>query len=222
MADQTWPPALRFSDLQFQLVSLSRSGGQTLSGVEQVVTSPAGIWRASVTVPVRPRDDAVLAYRGLIARLRGRVGAALVPVCDGRGPAARAGRPVVAVPHSDAALHSDGAGYGQPFSGGRLNAAAIRGATEIDVAMDGDVPVEGMYFSLPGGELHVVAQIVAITGPVYRLRVAPWLRIARAAGVRLDFDRPLCRMRLASDETGALSLSLNRFATPSIEFVEIV
>ena len=46
------------------------------------------------------------------------------------------------------------------------------------------------------------------------------LRADYVAGTLLEFDRPICRMRPATDDTGALSLRMNRFATPSIEFVE--
>lgn len=229
MADRPWPAALRWSAAQFQIVSASRSGGPSFQGQEQIVAAPTGRWKASLTIPVadkgygpQVRRDAVLAYRGMVSG--GRASIILVPAHDGRGPAHRIG--IVprgyAVPHSDEAGFSDGVGYGQSFTNAILPTGAALNATEIQIAVPAGLSLlPGMRFSTPDGRLHEISDIAAFDGNgVWSVTVAPWLRAAYPAGTAIDFDRPVCRMRLASDETGALSLSLNRFGTSTVDFVE--
>lgn len=229
MADRPWPPALRWTEAAFQIVNTTRSGGQSFQGQEQVIASPAGRWKASLIIPIadrrhgrQDRQDAVLAFRWVTSG--GRAAIILVPARDGRGPAHRAG--IVpcgyGVPHSDGATFSDGAGYGQSFSGATLAAAAALNATEIQISLPAGLSLlPGMRFSMPDGRLHEIGDVLAWDGgTLWTIRIGPWLRAAYGAGTPLEFDRPVCRMRLASDEAGALSLSLNRFGTPTIEFVE--
>lgn len=229
MADLFWPPALRYSAAMFQLVGTSRSGGQSLNGQEQVVASPAGRWRATLSIPVMDRrhgpadrQDAVLAFRHVVRR--GRAATILVPIRDGRGPGHRAG--IVpcngAVPHADEALFSGGAGYGQSFSGATLSSDAAVNATQLGIALGAGLElIPGMRFSMPDGRLHEIDDVLYVDGAgVWVVRVAPWLRAEYQAGTELNFDSPVCRMRLASDDAGALTLNLNKFGTPTIDLVE--
>lgn len=226
MADRAWPPALRFSEAVFQIVGASRSGGQSIAGQEQVIVSPTGRWRASVTIPIADRRhgedrDQVLAYRALVAG--GRATTILVPVRDGRGPAHRAG--IVPcnglVRYGDGATFSDGSGFAQVYSSAVLAADATLNATQVAVTLGAGLQLlPGMRFSLPDGRLHEVGDITAFDGTVWAVTLAPWLRAAYPAGTALEFERAVCRMRPATDETGALSLRLNRLAAPTIEFVE--
>ncbi|MBD8902790.1 hypothetical protein [Methylobacterium bullatum] len=213
----------------FQILGSSRSGGQTISGQEQVVISPAGRWKATVTIPITDRrygplerQDAVLAFRWIVSG--GRAATIMVPHRDGRGPAHRA-RIVPcggSVPHSDGTPHSDDTEYAQEFTGAVLNAVAAMNATQITVTLaTGLRMLPGMRFSLPDGRMHEIADIVGFNGAnLWTVIIGPWLRADYPAGTPLNFDRAVCRMRLATDEGAALSLSLNRFGTPSLEFVE--
>lgn len=229
MADRPWPPALRFSEVLLEPRNLTRSGGQTLSGDEQIVVSPAARWAGTMTVPIADRRhgrpehrDAVLAWRWM--KSGGRAAAILVPAKDGRGPAQRAG--IVpcggSITHSDGSTFSDGSGYGQSYSGAYLLAPVVMNATQMRINLGlGLQLLPGMRFSMPGGRLHEIVDIVAWDGgTIWTVIVGPWTAADWPAGTPLEFERPVCRMRLASDEAGALSLSLNRFATPTIEFVE--
>lgn len=228
MADRPWPPALRFSEVMLELRGLTRTGGQTFSGIEQVVGSPAARWVGTMTVPIADRrygrpehQDAVLAWRWMKAG--GRASTILVPAKDGRGPAHRA-RIVpcgYAVSHDDGAMFSDGSGFGQTFTGATLAEAASMNATQIRINLPAGLELlPGMRFSMPGGRLHEIVDLIDQAGTIWTVQAGPWTWAAWPAGTPLEFDQPLCRMRLASDEAGSLSLSLNRFSTPTIEFVE--
>ena len=229
MADRSWPPGLIFSDLAFWIAAPTRTGGQSLDGSEQVVVSPSARWKASGTIPIADRrhgpverQNAVLAYRSLVRG--GRAATIIVPCREGRGPAHQAG--IVpcrsGAPFSDDATFSDDSRFAQTFTGAALAEAAVLNAVRIAITLPAGLsPLPGMRFSTPDHRLHEVDDILSFDGATrWVVTVAPWLRAAYPAGTALDFDAPRCRMRLASDETGQLSLSLNRFARPSIEFVE--
>ncbi|KMO34705.1 hypothetical protein [Methylobacterium aquaticum] len=229
MADRPWPPSLRFASILFEPVSTSRSGGQSFTGAEQVIVSPTARWKASVTIPIADRrygpierQNMVLAYRWVKAG--GRASVIIVPHQDGRGPAHQAG--IVpcsgAVPHSDGATFSDGSGYAQSFTGATLAAPAALNATQISLNVPaGLAPLPGMRFSTPDNRLHQIDDLLGFDGgSTWTVRIGPWLRAVYPVGTVMDFDNPRCRMRLASDDTGQLSLSLNKFGTPSIEFNE--
>lgn len=230
MADRPWPPALRFSEVMLELRNQTRSGGQSFSGIEPIVVSPTGRWIGAMTVPIADRrhgrpehQDAVLAWRWM--KSGGRAATILVPAGDGRGPAHRLKLVPCrsrGVPHSDGSYFSDGSGYGQSYTGATLAEPAAMNATQIRINLPAGLEfLPGMRFSMLGGRLHEISDIVAWDGgTLWTVRIGPWTTAAWPAGTDLEFDRPVCRMRLASDDTGALSLSLNRFATPTIEFVE--
>jgi len=175
-----------------------------------------------MTAPLGPQDDAVLAWRWV--RAGGRSAVILVPACDGRGPAHRArivprGR---GVPFSDGARFSDGAGFAQDYSIASLAEGAAMNATQIRISLGaGFQLLPGMRFSMPGGRLHEVVDLVDWDGgSLWTVKIGPWMVADWPVGTHLEFEHPVCRMRLASDDTGALNLALNRFATPTIEFVE--
>lgn len=229
MADRPWPPGLRFSSAAFEPVNTSRSGGQSFSGAEQVLVSPTARWKASVTIPIADRrygpierQNLVLAYRSMKAG--GRASVIVVPCQEGRGPAHQAGIVPCAggVPHSDDSFFSDGTGYQQGYSSAALAADAALNATQIAVRLgSGLIPLSGMRFSTPDNRLHEIVEVVGWDGgTIWTLTIGPWLRSAYSAGTELDFDNPRCRMRVASDETGQLSLSMNKTGSPNIEFVE--
>ncbi|MNL55779.1 hypothetical protein D3C87_1792130 [compost metagenome] len=48
----------------------------------------------------------------------------------------------------------------------------------------------------------------------------PPLREPVLAGTELNFTRPVCRMRLATDDAMQIDLDLNRRGFPSLDFVE--
>lgn len=83
-------------------------------------------------------------------------------------------------------------------------------------------PLAGQFFSI-GEYLYVIATAIPVHDPndgVYTLAIRPGLRIAANVGDQIDFSRPVCRMRLATDETGELDLDMLRFANVSLDFVE--
>ena len=160
------PPGLSPSKVVFSKAMVSRSGGRSITGSEQVVSSHAGFWRASLTIPVRGvgrrGEEATLAYRGLYAALDGMAGEVLVPLYTRWRPYGHLGK-MLSV-HSASGFESAGmlhdhSGFGQTepqvmFAEG----AAVRGSTRITITHPG-VPAlrPGHYFGI-GNRLYLVAR----------------------------------------------------------------
>jgi hypothetical protein len=220
-----WPDeVLRPTNVAFDLDSRSLAGPASVSGATQVVASEAGIWKATYGNIVVKSRRAVLAHRAIAALLEGRLGSILVPLCRGYGPSSGAVLTAdeealfAQVPHSDDALFDDDTGYVGSLTDVVLAAdAAVRATTlmvTVNYAADDIQP--GMHFSL-GERLYRVRTFDADTGT---MTIRPPLREAVTAGDVLNFDDPVCRMRLANDDGLDLELALRRFSSPSVQFIE--
>ncbi len=218
-----WPVGvLRPQNVSFDIAPRSLAGPSSVSGKTQVVSSDAGIWKVAYSgVVVRDRQS-VLAFRGISTILEGRLVPILVPLCRGYQPVppeADEYNLYDTVPHSDETPFSDGAEY----QGGVISVMAADGAPvravsmRVDVGLAGDIQ-PGQHFSI-GERLYRVRSFDADTG---ELTFRPPLRDAVEAAADLNFDDPVCRMRLASDTEMDLELALRRFGNPTVSFIEDV
>lgn len=212
----TWPKLLCPTNVRLDLTTPSRSGGQSVTGQEQVVVSGASRWALTFTdVPVRTREQ-IQSWRAIEAQLDGRANAILVPVYDwGRAPALPD-----RVPFADGVPFSDGAEFRQAVTAIALAANATVNATVLQVTWNGPAPAAGQHFSL-GQRVYRVARVDlgSMTG-TGRLTIRPWLRDAWSAGTMLNFTNPRCLMRLAKDDGMSLDLEFWRLGHPGVEFVE--
>lgn len=218
-----WPEkVLRPQNVAFDLAPRSLAGPASVSGKTQVVSSDAGLWKFTFGNVVVNGRDRVLAWRAIQALLEGRLGTILVPLCRGYQPvpagAVEAGL-WGDVPHSDDADFSDDTGYvGTVISVVAAEDVASRAVSmTADVTYSGDLQ-SGQHFSI-GERLYRIRTFDADTGT---MTFRPPLREAVAAGTELNFDGPVCRMRLASDDAMDLELALRRFGNPTVNFLEDV
>jgi hypothetical protein len=201
----------------------SRSGGQSISGSEQVtVANPT--WRASFSGPV-VTEESVLSWRAFVGAMNGRAGTVLVPRWEAYGPRDANGRVlsyVEASAYEGGGLNFDLSGFGQSEIAHALVAeAAPINATQLSIdVLDGAGPRPGQYIGL-GNRLYLVTSAWQETeiSPLV-VQFTPWLRSAVPAGARVILDRPVCLMRFANDQTGDLELDMGRWGTGSFEFVE--
>jgi hypothetical protein len=215
MTALAWPAGLQDESIDFELETQSRSGGQSVSGAEQIVASPAIRWRAEVKSYVRG-NSAILAYRAFKGLLKGRFGTVLVPVCDGRTPTYMDGQGT-GIPFSDGAFFSDGTGWSQPRYLSRTYTYQYVGDILIFLQSTNNI-LPGMYFSI-NNRLYLVTS-VAGSVPDLAVNITPPLRETLPIGSFAIFDAPVCEMRLASDNSGSLSLTLNKYGSPVLSFVE--
>ncbi|RWP19266.1 MAG: hypothetical protein EOR00_09160 [Mesorhizobium sp.] len=217
-----WPiHRLRARDVAFDISPRSLAGPSSVSGYTQVTASDAGLWRATLGgIIVKSRAE-VLAFRAIANLLEGRLGNILIPLCRAYQPvpdgAVEAGL-YEDVPHSDDALFDDDTGYvGTVIDVVAAAPAAVRAVSmTVTVNYAGDIE-PGQHFSLGSGRLYRVRTFDADTGA---MTFRPPLREAVAAGDAMNFDDPVLLCRLAEDSGMNLELSLRRFGSPTVSFIE--
>ena len=221
---EVFPSSPTPSAILFDLENVSRSGGISTNGQEQIVQSGVSRWTATVAGLFIRRNDQILAWRALAARMRGRSGTILVPVFDGKRanwPRDQYGRQLK--PNFTRYRALDGTQYESPElpQASRIiasfSASAAHRATTVQISMSqGTPPQVGQYFSPSPGRLHIITE--AIGGTAYRIE--PPLRAPVTAGQAVNFERPTCEMRLKEDAGASLPLSLMQFSNLSLDFVE--
>lgn len=219
-----WPEKLLPpQDVSFDIAARSLAAPPSIAGVSQVVSSDAGIWKATFANVRVVGQDAVLTFRVIATLLEGRMGSILVPLCRGHQPVIRDPANLYEeVPHDDDTFFDDDSGYvGSTTSVRFASAAAVR-AVSATVTIDyGGTLQPGQHFSV-GERLYRLRSVSFATDTQASITFRPPLREAVATGQRLEFDEPVCRMRLASDPEMDLDLRLRRFGQPTVSFVEDV
>jgi hypothetical protein len=217
----TWPVCILVpASVSFEPLARSRSGGPSLSGSEQVVTSGAGIWTATLgDINIRNATQIRL-WRAIAGALEGMAGTVLIPIYDGsRAPTTQQADPL---PHSDDSLFSDGSGYAGNTVVATVAPAALR-ATQLTITVGSGHEIKaGQHFSI-GQRCYRIVRVTATGTPgVSTVKVWPPLREAVSTATLANFDQPVCLMRLAQDDGMALSLDLWRLGRPSVSFVEAI
>lgn len=204
------------------------SGAAARYGLDQVVASDAGVWKATfseIIVHQQSGKQRIELWDAIAGLVEGRANALLMPVdVSGRRPLPdgvadddidyEAG-----IPHDDDSFFDDDTGY--------LNgwievtaAAALRRATTLVLTKTVCGTIRpGMRFSIEE-RLYQVKTVVSQTDSAATITINFPLRDAVAAGSRCEFARPVCRMRLITDGEMDLPLQLENYAFPSIGLVE--
>lgn len=209
----------QFSDQDIRRVGSVTDGGQSLSGLTDLIESDGGgYWRADFTNgQTRTREDG-LAWRAIGDGLDGGAQAVDLLFCERLFAPTGA---IPRVPHSDQTPFADGSEYvttsGAPYT---LIADAALRATTVRIAGSSPLP-------LIGGETFSIAhptwgnrayRIIAIDGDAYTIR--PPLREAATAGTALDFDNPRCQMHLAPGFALSNATNIGRYGSCAISLVE--
>jgi len=219
-----WPvkvlPPRRVS---FDIAPRSLAAPANVYGIGQVISQDAGIWRATFgDIHVRGRDP-VVAFRGIATELEGRINTILVPLCRSYQPHApgsvEAGIFDI-VPHNDGAYFEDDTGYvsSSIYAYNAFTAEARATALTIGVVYGGTLE-PGHHFSV-GGRLYRIKTVSYSSPGIANVTIRPPVREAIPSGTHLEFDDPVCRMRLATDTEMDLSLDMRRQGNPTVNFVE--
>ncbi len=202
LADLSWPFLLFVPRTpEVTLAGITVSGGRSLTGKLQEVAADSGYWRITLgNIPIRTREQ-VLQWRELEGLCEGRLNTVLVPVYDSKRspwPSGVPGATITATTSGD----------------------ILRGATSgnIELIVGADLQ-PGMFFSA-GERLYRIKTVSLSSGDDWAVTFLPPARETIADGTALEFARPVCRCRLASDDGMSLPLDLQRFATKSVDFEE--
>lgn len=220
-----WPMDLLIPQkVRFDIAPRSLSGPAAISGFSQVVSSDAGIWLATFSdIPVKTRAE-VNTWRAISALLEGRTGSLIVPLSTPwLYQPSYTGEWETSVPHSDDSYFSDGTGYLSSDNVIYFTSAAALRATSATVTID-QAPNDmqpGQHFSI-NDSLYRLKTVVYSSATSATITFTPPLRAAAAALTELEFDRPTCTMRLATDNEMDLPLDIGRWGNPSINLIEDV
>lgn len=226
MATILWPRSvLKPKRDPFNIAPRTLTGPSSVSGVSQVSASDAGIWKATFADIIIKRGTAsILAFRAIANLLEGRLHPILVPRCCAYQPFDPDWKDLLSrVPHSDTSPFSDGGLYRSRAIDIRLSSnIPLRGTTaNIAIVAAGQLQ-PGQDFSV--GERMYRIRTVQMTGVnTATITFRPPAREAVAAGTEMEFDRPVCRMRLATDAEMDLDLDLVApWSYPTVNFIEDV
>lgn len=223
-----WPRDLiRPTTQGWNLDARSRSGGETLTGDEQIVTSGLGRWRANATFNLRTPEQ-IRAFRKLAWQLDGRTNAMLIGPCDCRN-GNRPGNVFNNIPYSQTGeltvLHSDDTGFSQGGYVPTTRAEYIAGGHVISLDMhnpSGVNPIE-LYEGTFIGFGDRIYGIIGITGGVNvkDITVVPRLRETIPINTAAKLCDARAPMRLIADDGMFLELELARRSEVTVEIVEV-
>lgn len=236
MTTVMWPLNMKPGEVMFHPNQVSRSGGRSVSGQEQVVVSSAGFWRAKLIFNTLQRERQAkrsnlhMTWRAMLAILEGRSNRVLIgPYDDANTPDKLSGISYAALTSfSDGTTFSDGSEFSQFGTPAEVGAAVSRGAMTLTANMIGShVPQPGQYFGTYD-RLYLIKRATLLpynsppSHPQYNLLFWPPLRADLPIGYTLNFDTPVCDMRFATDETGELAIRRHNSSQSTIDMVEVL
>lgn len=213
-----WPNKLAPVSVAINLAPRSLGGSAAISGMQQNVSSSAGVWIIAYEGIAVVGADRIKMWRAIQAQTDGRVNKIVLPIRNTSqlrpGGKLYGGK----IGFSDGGSFSDGSQYASDI-GATMGADAARGATEITIAGPVSLLDAGQHFSI-GERLHIIKYLGDVTSTSAAVKVSPPLREAAVAGTSLNFIRPVCTVRLGSDTEMDLTLTANRYGSPTVRFVE--
>jgi hypothetical protein len=219
----TWPfEALTPATMSFNMRARNTAGSRSMSGLSQDIASGAGGWVARYTKVAIIDAQKAKTFYGVAAQLQGRLNPLLVPLYDVKRapfPLSQPG-PNNGIPHSDGAYFSDGSGYSEPVISIQLTYAILRGATAATFSVFLGAELEpGHHFSI-GQRLYRIATAFPVTPTIFEITFWPPAREAVALGTTVEFDMPVCKMKLATDNEMDVELDQDIWGYPTINFIE--
>lgn len=220
-----WPAALEARGVAFNPRGQIVGGAPTLTGQGQLASIDAGFWVATIDIATLDSGVLVKTFRALRARLEGGAHQLKVPVFDdGQVPYPIAGGAAANAfkeqRYSDGTLHTDGHGFYRPSIVVALSADADLRATSLSATVTTAGTISGgEYFSI-GDRLYVIKEVLTSSGSARTFAIWPPLRAAAPSGTRLNFEAPVCRMRLATERDMDLALGRLWRAQPAVAFIE--
>lgn len=232
-ADFVWPVCtLTPADITASPVSQNTSGGQSLTGREQVIGNTPGRWTISLSGVRLQTKQQVKCWEALQAALDGRNKTILVPILG----SLFAPWPVVNgkevrtygdIPFDDGSLFDDGAGFYLPVIDAVTVGTVAVGAVTAQIQVNYGAELEARNDFGVGDYAYRITEVLSVdeTGdaPIYSVKFRLPAREAIPDGTSLDFDKPMIRCRLASDDGMVLNRKFWKYGdNASVSFVEDV
>lgn len=233
----TLPTSMRCFSETWRIKMASRSGGQSLTGTEQIVSSPAGRWVAKASFHLLDEDEAQLDVRGFIAALDGQAGTFMIGPMDWRGQPWNVEPLVGTIITPDKSIGDiaqDPAFDTNPDTTGRLDftlsAPVAMNATGLVIQRNkGGRLKRGQYLQI-GERLHIITAVTTVdpvdpgsqqpVAGTIGVAIRPWTRAAYAAGTPINFANPQGLMRFADPDQGGVEMTTSPLSDLSLDLVE--
>lgn len=217
-----WPDNLMPVGEHWHLIHTSVSGGVSLTGQEQIIASGFSRWRARLSFTVI-KNERLMAFRAVIARLQGRTGRLVIGPSEcnrinwGVNEYGQTLNPKFYRRSClDDTPYADPNNLAQSLIDIRLASDMPERAVSLTInVIRGSTPKTGQYFSI-NNRLYLITDITD-----NNLSFLPNARETVKAGTRLEFIRPVARMRLNTDDAGALEMSLMRSGSAELDLIEV-
>ena len=212
-----WPAGLVPETESWTIENADLSGGMSITGFEQIVSAPAGRWKAALSFKLQRED--VLDLRGLVFGLKGRAGTVMVGPFDLHGSPMAGADDGWAVDLALVETWQTTLPIQTPVEALTSEAAARR-ATSLSVKMaPGRRARVGNYIGIEG-RLHVVTSAAVVSDTDQALTIEPPLRAAVGSGVPVTFTGAACPMRLASPVDSMTVTGGDHVTSVTLSFVE--
>lgn len=192
-----WPKCdLVPSNISVELEPNTVSPGRSFSGHELVNQPDAGRWVIDLQGIKVWTDERILQWRELETNLDGRNNPILIPAYEAK----LSETPIVAA----------------------CDSIYLPGTVRIGIKQTAGATIRnGMHFSA-GERLYRLQRVFGTSGGVTSVLIKPPLREDLAADQPLEFNDPVCRCRLETDDGMAITHEHLKFSRPSVRFVEDV
>jgi len=220
-----WDRSFAPQSIGFFKRGMTIGGTPSLTGFVQVGQIDAGHWRATMSNIPTGEPSGIKAFRALSGKLEGGGNLIRVPVFDDeqRPWPLSGGVPVAATAateYTDGSRFTDGTGFKEGTVRITLNGNAEINSTQISVTIGTAGTISGgEYFTL-GERLHVIREVLSVSGSNQTWWVWPKLRQTYASGSFLNFDTPTCLMRLDDEGADDLTVQYGIWGFPQMSFVE--
>lgn len=211
----------------FFLSGMSIAPAESISGVSTIVPTLKARWNASLSFVLRNDEEATLQWLAFLTQMRGMLGTTLVPCRSRFRPLDRDGHTACfenAGGFSDAQTMEQWGFVNSPRTMISVTTAGALRDTQLEVSLPNSTGIRpGHYFSV-GERLHRVSSVWHSrdvgSSPRYGVAFYPPLRANVNVGARLEVDRPVCKMRFASETEGLFEQILARVPSVDLKFVE--
>lgn len=192
MTTRAWPDTiLKPAKITRHIAARTLAGTVAASGFTQRVALPASAWVITYEGIVVASAEQWLWWDLLEAESDGGANPMLVPLIG------------------EVAGSTAGVTFGTGTAGG----------TQIGITRVGVPVLAGHHFSI-GERLYRVWQIAGTSGDDYTVKIRPPLREDVPAASAVEFAKPVCRCRLATDDEMALARDSAQIGVGAIKFVE--
>lgn len=191
---RAWPDTiLKPRNITAHYAARTTAGTVSASGFTQRVAVPAGAWVITYEGIVVATAEQRLWWRLLPAEADGGANPILVPLI---GEWQEAG-----------------------VTAGAVATDFDAGDTTIIITRVGAAILAGYHFSI-GERLYRVIEQTSVAGNNYTVKIRPPLREDVTAAAVVEFEKPVCRCRLASDDEMKLAFDPARMGVGAVSFVE--